>query len=105
MAEEATPAPEALTALLRGGDAFSLITPDEEPVTSHERLAAHVELLAGRLARAGVRRGDHVALVLPQGPEIIELLLAVAAVGAAAAPLNPAYTQHEFSFYLEDLRP
>ena len=105
MAEEATPAPETLSALLRGGDASSLITPDEEPVTSHERLAAYVELLAGRLARVGVRRGDHVALVLPQGPEIIELLLAVAAVGAAAAPLNPAYTQHEFSFYLDDLRP
>jgi acyl-CoA synthetase (AMP-forming)/AMP-acid ligase II len=95
----------ALSALLRGGDAPSLITPEDETVTTHERLAACVELVAGSLSRAGVRRGDRVALVLPQGPEIVELLLAVAALGAAAAPLNPAYTRDEFAFYLDDLRP
>ena len=46
-----------------------------------------------------------VCLGLPNGPEIVELLLAIAVIGAAAAPLNPAYTHDEFRFYLEDLRP
>jgi acyl-CoA synthetase (AMP-forming)/AMP-acid ligase II len=64
-----------------------------------------VETLAGRLAAAGVRRGDRVALALPNGPEFIQLLLAIATLGAAAAPLNPAYTPDEFAFYLGDVEP
>ena len=35
----------------------------------------------------------------------MELLLAVAALGAAAAPMNPGYTQAEYAFYLSDLDP
>jgi oxalate---CoA ligase len=46
-----------------------------------------------------------VAMVLPNGPEVVELLLAVAAVGATAAPLNPGYTRAEYEFYLDDLDP
>lgn len=41
----------------------------------------------------------------PKRAEIIELLLAITAIGAAAAPLNPAYTHDEFAFCLEDLSP
>ena len=44
-------------------------------------------------------------MALPNGPEIIELLLAINAIGAAAAPLNPAYTTSEFEFFLGDLAP
>jgi len=64
-----------------------------------------VETLARRLAGLGVRRGDRVALALPNGPDIVLLLLAITAVGAGAAPLNPAYTETEFSFYLSDIAP
>ena len=46
-----------------------------------------------------------MALVLPNGPEIIEILFALGLLGAAAAPLNPAYTADEYAFYLEDLDP
>ena len=42
---------------------------------------------------------------MPNGPEIVELLLAVAALGATAAPMNPGYTQAEYAFYLSDLDP
>ena len=40
-----------------------------------------------------------------QGPEFVEVLLAIGSLGAAAAPLNPAYSESEFAFYLEDLQP
>ena len=50
----------------------------------------------------GVGRGDRVAIVLPNGPEMAAAFLSVAAA-AAAAPLNPAYRQDEFEFYLGDL--
>ena len=52
-----------------------------------------------------MRRGDRVALTLPNGPDFVLLLLAITALGAAAAPLNPAYTQAEFDFFLTDIAP
>jgi len=98
---------DVLTSLLDagGGDAAALITADDGTRLTYGALAARVDTLAGRLAAAGVRRGDRVALALPNGPEFVELLLAAAAIGAAAAPLNPAYTRDEFAFYLEDITP
>jgi acyl-CoA synthetase (AMP-forming)/AMP-acid ligase II len=68
-------------------------------------LASRVEQLGRELRGLGVERGDRVALSLSNGPEIVELLLAMGALGAAAAPLNPAYTPDEFRFYLDDLAP
>jgi len=63
---------------------------------------ATVERLARDLRAAGVGRGDRVAVVLPNGPEMALTFLGVAAC-ATAAPLNPAYREDEFRFYLDDL--
>ncbi len=51
----------------------------------------------------GIGRGDRVAIVLPNGPEMATAFLCVA-TGATTAPLNPAYRQDEFAFYIEDLK-
>jgi acyl-CoA synthetase (AMP-forming)/AMP-acid ligase II len=98
---------DVLASLLGAGDpgAPALVTADDGARTSYRELGLQVEQRARRLAGAGVRRGDRVALALQNGPEIVELLLAVAAMGAAAAPLNPAYTRDEFAFYLADIAP
>src|SRR5262245_32196867 len=96
-----------LTDLLEGGaaDAPALLAPEDPGSHSYAQLAASVEDLARRLASHGVGNGDRVALALPAGPEFVELLLAICSLGAAAAPLNPAYGEPEFAFYLDDLRP
>lgn len=52
---------------------------------------------------AGVGRGDRVAIVLPNGPEMAAAFVSVAQA-ATTCPLNPAYKQEEFAFYLEDLK-
>ena len=83
----------------------ALISPEDGKVISYAALEQHVLELAGRLASTGVERGDRVALVLPNGPELVQILLAITALGAAAASLNPAYTVDEHSFYLGDLQP
>jgi acyl-CoA synthetase (AMP-forming)/AMP-acid ligase II len=54
------------------------------------------------LRRLGVGPSDVIALVLPNGPEAATAFLAVAS-HAASAPLNPAYTEAELAFYLDDL--
>src|ERR1700733_7633609 len=98
---------ESLTALLAGGNAEhpALIVPDSGEVLTYGQAADRVEALAQRLAGLGVRRGDRVALALPNGPDVVLLLLAITALGAAAAPLTPAYTEAEFGFFLDDIAP
>jgi acyl-CoA synthetase (AMP-forming)/AMP-acid ligase II len=103
----ATPwAPEPLLAILREGSQDpALICPDDGTVVSHAQLAASVQRLAGVLAGLGVERGERVAIVMPNGPEVVELLLAVAVLGATAAPMSSSYTHAEYAFYLSDLDP
>jgi acyl-CoA synthetase (AMP-forming)/AMP-acid ligase II/aryl carrier-like protein len=64
----------------------------------HDRVCKH----ATAFGEAGIGRGDRVAIVLPNGLEMAVIFLAVAGI-ATAAPLNPAYSQSEFEFYLSDL--
>ena len=98
--------PESLLSILHESSQHpALICPDDGTVVPHNELATSVHRLAGVLAGLGVRRGQRVAIVMPNGPEVVELLLAVAALGATAAPMNPGYTQAEYAFYLSDLDP
>ena len=63
-------------------------------------LAAQVE---SDLRAFGIGAADRVAIVLPNGPEMATAFVTIAQA-AVTAPLNPAYQESEFSFYLQDLR-
>lgn len=54
------------------------------------------------LSGAGITPADRVAIVLPNGPEMASAFVTVAQA-ATTAPLNPAYREEEYQFYLEDL--
>jgi len=82
-------------------DAIALLAPDASPLT-YRGLRDAVTRCGDRLNRAGVGRGDRVAIVLPNGPEMAAAFVAIAS-SAAAAPLNPGYRGDEFDFYLSDL--
>ena len=99
--------PFSIPALLEGnaalfGDRPALLGPGLPP-TSHRQLWEQAQATVRRLRALGIGRGDRVAIVLPQGPEPAAAFLAVAC-GATAAPLNPAYLQSDFAFYLRDLQ-
>ena len=68
---------------------------------TYGQLREQVAAAADQLAQMGIGRDDRVALVLPNSAEAIVLFLAAAAVGTAA-PLNAAYKEDEFRFYLQD---
>ncbi|HEY1281810.1 MAG TPA: acyl--CoA ligase [Acidimicrobiales bacterium] len=89
----------ALVAAHRTGP--GLLTVDGDTI-DHDQLWGRVEALAARLRQAGLGPGDRIAIVLPNGPAMALVLLAVMAVGCAA-PLNPKYREDEFRFYLDDL--
>ena len=83
-------------------DAPAIIEP-AGPTLSFAQLRQQVSHIAGQLNALGIGRNDRVAIVLPNGPEAAVAFLAVAAC-ATAAPLNPAYREDEFRFYMDDLR-
>ena len=85
-----------------GSDEAVAIAGHDAPPMTYAGLRALVDLTVEKLNELGVGRGDRVAIVLPNGPEMATAFISVAA-GAAAAPLNPAYREDEFAFYLEDL--
>ena len=81
----------------------ALLSMERAPLT-YSRLLAHCLRVMTDLNHAGISRGDRVAVVLPNGPEMAACLLAVT-MGASCAPLNPNYRRREFEFYLSDLAP
>jgi acyl-CoA synthetase (AMP-forming)/AMP-acid ligase II len=78
----------------------ALVVPDG-PSLTYRRLREVTDEAALMLAACGVAAGDRVAIVAPSGPEAILLFLA-ASMTSVACPLNPAYKEDEFRFYLED---
>jgi acyl-CoA synthetase (AMP-forming)/AMP-acid ligase II len=83
------------------GNATALIIPETGTSISYESLRRQVKSMAEALAGIGIKRGERVANVLPNGLPTIIAFLAGAEAGTAA-PLNPAYRFEEFTFYLED---
>ncbi|MBT6116424.1 MAG: AMP-binding protein, partial [Rhodospirillaceae bacterium] len=82
-------------------DAIAISAPDRESLT-YGGLRALARRTVGALNHLGMGRNDRVAIVLPNGPEMASAFVAIAA-GATTAPLNPAYRDKEFEFYLSDL--
>ena len=83
------------------GDSTAILVPEANIRVSYDALRSQVAALADSLAAAGIAHGDRVAMALPNGlPAIVSFL--AASIAGTAAPLNPAYRQDEFAFYLED---
>jgi acyl-CoA synthetase (AMP-forming)/AMP-acid ligase II len=89
--------------LATGGDIDPAIEAPGLAPLSFSGLRAQVADTVAALNTVGIGLNDRVAIVLPNGPTMATAFLGVAA-GAAAAPLNPAYREDEFAFYLADLR-
>jgi len=79
----------------------AVIVPEFGISVTYDSLRQQVLAMADALASAGIRRGDRVAMVLPNGlPAIVSFL--AASIAGTAAPLNPAYPYEEFHFFLGD---
>jgi len=95
--------PNTLAELLQAAprEGTAVILPEAGIHVTHRQLLDQVMTMADALAAAGIKPGDRVATVLPNGlPAIVSFL--AASIAGTAAPLNPGYRQEEFSFYLDD---
>src|SRR6267142_2085455 len=82
------------TALSRGGRFFTF-----------RELHSRGEGIAGTLTSQGFGVGDRLALLLPNGPDYIELMYACSMLGVIAVPLNTRLSTKEIDRVLEDARP
>lgn len=76
----------------RGKTAF---VADDRTEVTFDALWWRVEKLAGSLEKAGIGKGDVVAVMLPNGMEFIEIFLAAGAVGAVFQPLDIRFRSEE----------
>jgi acyl-CoA synthetase (AMP-forming)/AMP-acid ligase II len=93
---------ETLLDVLHFADSHTAIVVPELGIhITYDSLRKQVLCLANGLASAGIRRGDAVAIALPNGlPALVSFL--AAGIAGTAAPLNPAYPYEEFHFFLGD---
>jgi len=77
--------------------------PDRSPIT-YSQLRSQVKDIGEQISSLGLRNGDRVAIVLPNGPEAATSFFCVANY-FTAAPLNPSFTKQEYDFYLQDIAP
>ncbi|WP_088040915.1 long-chain fatty acid--CoA ligase [Bacillus sp. EAC] len=70
--------------------------------TNYEQLLSSINDIAEILVGNEVQKGDKVALLLGNSPEFIQSYLAVLKLGAIVIPLNPAFTESEISYILND---
>ncbi|MFM2150131.1 MAG: hypothetical protein RLZZ187_2437 [Pseudomonadota bacterium] len=94
-----------LPALLELGEAArpALRATEGRAALSYAALRALAADTVTALNAKGIGRGDRVAIVVPNGPEMAAAFIAIGC-GATTAPLNPAYREDEFSFYIDDLK-
>jgi acyl-CoA synthetase (AMP-forming)/AMP-acid ligase II len=95
--------PTTLLGLMRSipGGRTAIILPEQNIRVTYAQLHDQVKDVAEALAASGIKRGDRVGIALPNGLPTIVAFLAASEAGTAA-PLNPAYKEDEFRFYLDD---
>jgi acyl-CoA synthetase (AMP-forming)/AMP-acid ligase II len=87
------------------GTATAIVVPGKpDPLTvSYDRLNSDIASFQAKLAKLGVTNGAAVSIALTNSYEFIVSFLGASWQRAIAAPLNPAYKQDEFEFYIDDL--
>ncbi len=93
------------TTLPRTGQTPAIIVPGKPDALfiSYLQLNSHVSSFQRKLAHLGIAPQVAVSIALPNTYEFVVAFLAASWQRAIAAPLNPAYKEEEFEFYIHDL--
>lgn len=97
--------PTLAAAISRDSKSPALIIPGPSPTTiTYPHLHHLITTVQTRLASFGLAPHSAVSLALPNTLPFAISFLAISAQRCIAAPLNPAYKQAEFEFYIDDLK-
>lgn len=87
-----------LAAMHRQPDAEALVFPDGR--RNYAELAQNSMERARAFLALGVRRGDHVAILLPSCIEFVEVFFGLQFIGAVPVPVNARYRAHELRYVI-----
>jgi len=73
-----------------------------ETALDYETVHGHAQRIAGALRQLGVKRGQHVALMLPNVPQFTIAYFGAHYLGAPVVPLNVLLTGEEVAYHLTD---
>ncbi|MFD1850028.1 fatty acid--CoA ligase family protein [Oceanobacillus bengalensis] len=74
----------------------------ENKETSYQELEGAVRKFASQLEEMGIKKGDHIALILGNSPYYVISLYGALRVGAVVIPINPLYTTSEITYILNN---
>ena len=69
---------------------------------TYGRLRTQVDRFAAALHQLGVRKGDRIALMLPNSPQFVIAFFAALRIGAIVVNINPTYTAPEIEQQIAD---
>jgi long-chain acyl-CoA synthetase len=69
---------------------------------SYQEVSAIVDRFAGGLVARGIRKGDRVALCLPNSPQAVIAYFGIVKAGGIVVSCNPTYTEHELAAQMRD---
>lgn len=72
---------------------------------SYSALLQAVDHFANVLAAKGVKKGDRIAVSLPNWYETAVIYFSAAKIGAILVPINPLYKSHELEYILDNAAP
>ncbi|KAL1612438.1 hypothetical protein SLS60_000665 [Paraconiothyrium brasiliense] len=92
------------SAFSKDSTSTAVIVPGDSVLSvSYQKLSSDVKAFQQKLANVGISAEAAVSIALPNTYEFIVSFIAASWQRAIAAPLNPAYKQSEFEFYIDDL--
>lgn len=77
---------------------------DDNTELTYGQFAQRVDTFAAQLSSKGIRRGNVIAIMLPNRVELVVAIFAAWRLGATATPINPAFTATEADYQITDSR-
>jgi long-chain acyl-CoA synthetase len=69
---------------------------------SYQELDNLVDKFTSALFKLGIRKGDRVALLLPNCPQMVIAFYSIFRLGAIAVPTNPMYQEREIAYQIDN---
>jgi len=84
----------------RHGDKSAIIFDGNE--MTYRELKERAEAIASSLLSLGIKKGDHVAVWMPNNLYYLPIYFGITAIGAVMVPMNTRYRAHEVSYILKN---
>jgi fatty-acyl-CoA synthase len=97
--QEVTWQPKTLGEFLSSPEGEALVTRNER--LSYQELRKKAQDAAGAMQAMGLGKGDHVAVLMPNGAEWLALFYGAALIGAVTVPVNTRFKASEIDFCLK----